>query len=79
MIERQTGLQQMGVQQCMLSHSVVSLCDLMDGSPPGFSVHGTFQARILEWGAIAFSANGIHRFPNTVIIWYLLKIVFSCV
>ena len=45
----------MGVQQCMLSHSVVSLCDLMDGSPPGFSVHGTFQARILEWGAISYT------------------------
>ena len=24
-------------------------------SPPGFSVHGIFQARVLEWGAIAFS------------------------
>ena len=27
----------------------------MDCSPPGFSVHGTFQARILEWVAISFS------------------------
>ena len=27
----------------------------MDCSPPGSSVHGSFQARILEWGAIAFS------------------------
>ena len=28
----------------------------MDCSPPGSSVHGIFQARALEWGAIAFSA-----------------------
>ena len=27
----------------------------MDSSPPGSSVHGIFQARVLEWGAIAFS------------------------
>ena len=27
----------------------------MDGSPPGSSIHGIFQARVLEWGAIAFS------------------------
>ena len=27
----------------------------MDYSPPGFSVHGIFQARILEWVAISFS------------------------
>ena len=32
------------------------LGDPMDGSPPGFSVHGTFQARVLEWDTIAFSA-----------------------
>ena len=30
--------------------------DLMDCSLPGSSVHGIFQARVLEWGAIAFSA-----------------------
>ena len=29
----------------------------MDCSLPGFSVHGIFQARVLEWGAIAFSMN----------------------
>ena len=29
--------------------------DPMDCSPPGPSVHGSFQARVLEWGAIAFS------------------------
>ena len=32
-------------------------CDPIDGSPPGSSVHGIFQARVLEWVAIAFSGN----------------------
>ena len=32
-----------------------TLCDPRDGSPPGSSIHGIFQARVLEWGAIAFS------------------------
>ena len=32
-----------------------TLCDLMNCSPPGFSVHGILQARILEWIAIPFS------------------------
>ena len=33
----------------------LTLSDLMDCSLPGSSVHGIFQARVLEWGAIAFS------------------------
>ena len=32
-----------------------TLCDPIDGSPPGSSIHGIFQARVLEWGAIVFS------------------------
>ena len=32
-----------------------TLSNPMDCSLPGFSVHGIFQARVLEWGAIAFS------------------------
>ena len=32
-----------------------TLCDPMDGSPPGSPVPGILQARTLEWGAIAFS------------------------
>ena len=32
-----------------------TLSDPMDCSPPGSSIHGIFQARVLEWGAIAFS------------------------
>ena len=32
-----------------------TLCDPMDCSLPGSSIHGIFQATVLEWGAIAFS------------------------
>ena len=35
--------------------SCPTLCDPMDCSPPGSSIHGVFQAKVLEWGAIAFS------------------------
>ena len=52
--------------QCMkvkseseVAQSCLTLHDPMDGSPPGSSVRGIFQARVLEWGAIAFSAKGL--------------------
>ena len=35
--------------------SCLTLSDPMDCSLPGSSIHGIFQARVLEWGAIAFS------------------------
>ena len=35
--------------------SCPTLCDPIDGSPPGSPVPGIFQARVLEWGATAFS------------------------
>ena len=48
--------------QCMkvksereVAQSCPTLRDPVDCSPPGSSVHGIFQARVLEWGAIAFS------------------------
>ena len=48
--------------QCMkvkseseVTQSCPTLSDPMDRSPPGSSVHGISQARVLEWGAIAFS------------------------
>ena len=40
-----------------VSQSCPTLHDPMDCSLPGFSVHGIFQARVLEWGAIAFLAK----------------------
>ena len=39
-----------------VAQSCPTLSDPMDYSLPGYSVHGIFQARVLEWGAIAFSA-----------------------
>ena len=38
-----------------VARSCPTLCDPVDCSPPGSSVHGIFQARILEWVAISFS------------------------
>ena len=42
-----------------VAQSCLTLSDPMDYSPPGSSVHGIFQARVLEWGAIAFSNDPI--------------------
>ena len=39
----------------VVAQSCLSLCDPLDCSPPGSSVHGILQARILEWVAIPFS------------------------
>ena len=49
-----------GPLQCMLlllllSQSCLTLCDPIDGSPPGSPVPGILQARTLEWVAISFS------------------------
>ena len=40
-----------------VAQSCPTLSDPMDCSLPGSSIHGIFQARVLEWGAIAFSAG----------------------
>ena len=55
--------------QCMkvkseseVTQSCPTLSDPMDWSPPGSSVHGIFQARVLEWGAIAFSVKCTNTF-----------------
>ena len=74
---------------CVCAQSCPTLCGLMNGSPPGSSVHGIFQARILDWGAISYSRglpqsrNGTHiswdpslagRFFTTSAIWEALII-----
>ena len=53
--------------QCMkvkieseVAQSCPTLSDPMDCSPPGSSVHGIFQARVLGWGAIAFSLKSCY-------------------
>ena len=54
--------------QCMkvkseseVAQSCPTLSDPMECSLPGSSVHGIFQARVLEWGAIAFSVVELSR------------------
>ena len=46
-----------GKSESEVAQSCPTPSNLMDCSLPGSSVHGTFQARVLEWGAIAFSAT----------------------
>ena len=43
------------VSAYMHAHSCSTLCDPMNRSPPGSSVHGILQARVLEWVAISSS------------------------
>ena len=57
--------------QCMKMESeseVAQLCltlsDPMDCSLPGSSIHGIFQATVLEWGAIAFSHHSLYKALN---------------
>ena len=62
-----------------VAQSCPTLSDPMDCSPPGSSVHGIFQAGVLEWGAIAFSEallalNGQNRY--ILHVWKFLKIWF---
>ena len=45
----------------------------MDRSPPGSSVHGIFQARVLEWGAIAFSI----ALTKWTFFWAVIKSVIT--
>ena len=67
--------------------SVVSdFPDPMDCSPPGSSVHGIFQARVLEWGAIAFSEkaqcpplNSPATFLDSWKCYFTLLLLYTCI
>ena len=61
---KNTGVDCHFLLQCMkvkseseVTQSCSTLSDPMDCSAPGSSIHGIFQARVLEWGAIAFSVS----------------------
>ena len=65
---KNTGVGYHFLLQCMkvkseseVAQSSPTLSDPMDCSLPGSSIHGIFQARVLEWGAIAFSALEKYR------------------
>ena len=47
-----------------VAQSCPTLSDPMDCSAPGSSIHGIFQARVLEWGAIVFSMDGSYKGKN---------------
>ena len=49
-----------------VAQSCPTLSDPMDFSLPGSSVHGIFQARVLEWDAIAFSEQDYLRYINDI-------------
>ena len=55
-----------------VAQSCLTLSNPMDCSLPGFSFHGIFQARVLEWGAIAFS-EGILRHTKFEVLMKLFK------
>ena len=65
--------------QSVKSLSRLTLCDPMDCSPPGFSVHGISQGRILEWVAIPFSRGSsrprdqtqVSRIAGSILGWML--------
>ena len=54
------------------SDSEIALSDPMDCSLPGSSVHGIFQARVLEWGAIAFSIGKVRLSPTCSFLTFIL-------
>ena len=57
-------LQRMRVKsESEAAQSYLTPSDPMDCSLPGSSIHGIFQARVLEWGAIAFSVDILYFHP----------------
>ena len=66
-----------------VSQLCLTLSDPMDYSLPGSSVHGIFQARVLEWGAIAFSGTELRTiqifFPDrfkvvTFLLFFITRV-----
>ena len=57
-----------------VAQSCPTLSDPMDCSLPGSSVHGIFQARILEWGAIAFSMTNLDNILKSRDITWLTNV-----
>ena len=54
----------------------LTLSDPMDCSPPDSSIHGICQARVLEWGAIAFSVSNITSGYFWVVVFFLILCMF---
>ena len=61
-----------------VAQSCLTLYDPMDCSRPGSSIHGIFQARVLQWGAIAFSECSVQPCVKVVFIeWRRVGMHFS--
>ena len=62
-----------------VAQSCLTLSDPMDCSLPSSSIHGIFQARVLEWGAIAFSVNPYMTTGKTIALtsWTFVGKVMS--
>ena len=61
--------------QSEVAKSCPTLSDPMDCSLPGSSIHGIFQARVLEWGAIAFSIFFIHSSVDMYLVPFSRSVV----
>ena len=59
-----------------VAQSCLTLCDPKDCSLPGSSVHGIFQARVLEWGAIIKQCKSIYM---CVYMWMMMKVTLMVV
>ena len=54
---------------CLVTKLCLTLCNHMDSSPPGSSVHGISQAGILEWVTISFSRGSSQPWDQTHVSW----------
>ena len=63
--QSQLKSQQAHKKESEVAQSYPTLCDPMDCSLPGSSIHGIFQARILEWVAISFLCLCVHVYMYT--------------
>ena len=86
---KNTGVDCHFLLQCMkvksqseVAQSCLTLSDSMDCSQPGSSTHGIFQARVLEWGAIAFSSFLSREYPLAFVgelVWWCWSLsAFAC-
>ena len=81
---RNTGVGCHFLLQCMkvkseseVAQSCPTLCDPVDCSLPGSSIHGIFQARVLEWGAIAFSVTVLYSFLDVSLMFLPFSFLIS--
>ena len=55
----------------------LTLCDPIDGSPPGSPVPGISQARVLEWGAIASPIMHAGRKQKVKFVMFNMQVIYS--